>query len=188
MPNMYNIEAIHPFLLHHLETKITKEIVDECKKRHKDDPVGVFNTNVLGWQSQPFVDGSNDILADLINSILKQTIEVYTRVPTLGNYWVSINKPNSHNDVHDHPKSHISGIIFVQIPKDSGFLHFPNPNYFQMCEEIDHSRPELKQGYGTLITPEVGKVLIFPSCLHHGVTRNITKKNRITLAFNAHFD
>ncbi len=35
---------------------------------------------------------------------------------------------------------------------------------------------------------EVGKMVLFPAYLDHGVTTNETKEDRVSLAFNINFD
>ena len=184
MLNMYNIEAIHPHLLHHFSVKVEKKIVDYCYQAQRDDPVGVGKSNLGGWQSK---DESFGIVREFIDNILSRTIDVFTKVPICGNYWININKPNDLNIVHNHPNSDISGVVWIKTPKDSGCIYFPHPDYFQKVNEIDHSRPLTKQGYSHMVVPEKGNVVLFPSCLKHGVSENLSKHERVSIAFNAEF-
>ena len=182
--NQYHIEVIHPNLLHLFSVKVEKKIVDYCYQAQKDDPVGVNKSNYGGWQSKDTGDG---IVREFIDNILTRTAEVFTRVPVCTNYWININKPTDFNIVHDHPNSDISGVVWIKTPEECGDIFFPHPDYFQKHNEIKYSKSFTKQGYSHVVIPKKGDVVLFSSCLKHGVTENCSKEERISIAFNPIF-
>jgi uncharacterized protein (TIGR02466 family) len=65
----------------------------------------------------------------------------------------------------------LSGVYYVQIPKNSGRLVFEyNINQFQ--------------NYLSWIEPVVGNFIIFPSTLNHYVTKNLGDECRVSISFN----
>jgi len=183
---MYNLEPIFPTFLHHLKTDITKELIDFCYQLKDEDPEGVKKTNIGGWQSLSFTP-NDTVASNLIESILYKTLEVFIKAPTLINWWVNINTPNSYNGMHIHPGVDMSGVIWIKVPEGSGNLYFPHTNYFSRCNEIENSRDFIKQGYGQEVVPQVGNVILFPSCLQHEVERNESNEDRISISFNSEF-
>jgi len=183
---MYHLEGIFPHLLHNLHVDISKDLLDFCYEQKKRDPVGVQISNFGGWQSKPFYN-DNTIGHHLIENILSLTSEVFIQPPVLGNWWININKHGAYNSMHQHPGSHMSGVIWIQIPKDSGNLFFPNPDYFCKQKEINLTKPFLKQTEGYQIEPKEGDVVLFSSCLQHKVNPNLSDDERISISFNARF-
>ena len=183
---MYNLEPIFPTFLHHLKIDITKELIDFCYNIRDRDPEGVKKTNIGGWQSQGFPP-NNTIGHNLIENVLSQTSQVFTEIPKLTNWWININTSDSYNRMHVHPGSHISGVIWIKIPEQSGNLYFPNSNYFSQAMEIDAYKSFVNQGYGHQVIPQDGGVILFPSFLQHEVFRNFSNDERISISFNSSF-
>ena len=180
---MYNLEPIFPTYLHNVQVNITQEDVDYCYQLREEDPEGTIKSNVGGWQSEDFTSNNK-----LIESVINQTLEVFTKAPTLNNWWVNINKPNSYNGMHIHPGADMSGVIWIKIPEDSGNLLFPNYNYFCRTREIENYREEIiRDGSEYVVVPQSGNAILFPSFLQHEVTRNDSNEDRISKSFNLQF-
>jgi hypothetical protein len=102
----------------------------------------------------------------------KSTLALYEALPNMHNphppFWFNIAKVGELTGVHDHAQfSSISGVVYLKSNLLSGDL------YFQKEGEDD-----------LLIIPEVGKMVLFPSHLKHGVHPNKSDDERISLAFN----
>ena len=83
-------------------------------------------------------------------------------------YWFNIANPGESTGVHNHKKkSKVSGVFYLQIPKNSGNLNFKS------------ERSEIFE-----LKPKTGKLVLFPSKLNHFVTKNKSDEQRISLAFN----
>ena len=81
-------------------------------------------------------------------------------------FWFNISKKDDLTGLHDHSQTAIlSGVVYLKAAKDSGNLYFKKDN------EIE-------------IEPEIGKLVLFPSHLKHGVRANKSNVERISLAFN----
>jgi hypothetical protein len=83
-------------------------------------------------------------------------------------FWFNIAKAGESTGIHDHAKlAAISGVVYLECKKNSGDLFFR------------------KEGFpDKLIEPQVGNMILFPSALKHGVLKNKSSGNRVSLAFN----
>ena len=83
-------------------------------------------------------------------------------------FWFNIARNGEKTGIHDHAYlSSLSGVIYLQADKGCGDLYFR------------------KEGVDDLsICPEVGKLIIFPPFLRHGVHANKSSRDRISFAFN----
>ncbi len=96
--------------------------------------------------------------------------------------WFSLFEKNNYAHVHNHSGSDISGVFYHKTNGNDGNIVFHNFNpYFNMsrCYSNYFQSWEHK--------PVVGKLLFFPSWLHHGVTTNETDDTRISFSFNINF-
>jgi len=83
-------------------------------------------------------------------------------------FWFNLAKSGELTGVHDHAReASVSGVCHLQATLDSGVL------FFRTDGEEDLS-----------FEPVEGSVVLFPSTLRHGVRKNRSEKERISLAFN----
>lgn len=99
--------------------------------------------------------------------------------------WFNINKPGSHHHRHYHPNSIISGVVFVTRPEDSGHLLFNSPHQrdLQLSPKKGSTGSPFHDGI-FIPKQDVGCIAIFPSWLEHAVSMNMSKEDRVTIAFN----
>jgi uncharacterized protein (TIGR02466 family) len=125
---------------------------------------------------------------------LLEQIHVYTqqilKISTEYNFYITTSWANKHNtsdfsQEHDHANSLISGIVCVDVDKDSGNIIFYNPQQnmglslqFDFAEYNEFNSNKLE------INPIVGDLFLFPSSLKHSVSKNLSNIDRYTLAFN----
>ena len=83
-------------------------------------------------------------------------------------FWFNVAGVGEITGLHDHAHlSILSGVLYLQAEEGSGDLYFR------------------KEGINDLnLRPEVGKMVIFPPFLKHGVHSNDSRKDRISFAFN----
>ena len=126
-----------------------------------DTTLGAKKSNVGGWQSTVYW-GWNKKLKELQMSVEKLIPEY-----TFQSLWVNSNGYGDYNDMHIHePKrvDGISGVYYVDVPdKNMGAIYFED---------------------GTQYEPKNNRLLMFPSYLKHGVRKNESKFERVSIAFN----
>ena len=83
-------------------------------------------------------------------------------------FWFNVAGKGEITGLHDHAHlSTLSGVLYLQAEEGSGDLYFR------------------KEGIKDLnLRPEVGKMVIFPPFLRHGVHSNNSSRDRISFAFN----
>ena len=154
---------------------LNKKLISEIYDLREDNKLGIKRSNKGGWHSKSyFIHQDCNVPTELLNmskiiynfyseNVLKNKkyIEVFTML------WVNINNKEDYNILHTHPHSHYSGVYYVRAPKNSGNL------YFDDSYEI---------------IPEEGMLYMWESHLEHGVNKNKTNKDRVSISFNFNFD
>ena len=103
----------------------------------------------------------------------------------LSNSWMSIQYKNSELQIHGHPVSAISGVVYLKVDENSSKLSFYNPNPFLTITEITDYTPYT---FGKFwITPVIGDLILFPSWLSHGSDGVNNSDERIILSFNTFY-
>jgi uncharacterized protein (TIGR02466 family) len=97
--------------------------------------------------------------------------------------WLTLTGPGEYAHNHSHGSADISGVYYVQTNGQDGSIFFNTPN-----SVLSHS-----YAFGRMLStcyykPQVGKILLFPGWLEHGVQVNDTDGFRISFSFNIVFD
>ena len=85
--------------------------------------------------------------------------------------WGNIAFPLTQDNIHHHSDSShkMSGVLYLNTPKDSGNIFFVNPGNLN-----------LKSNF----VPSLKDIILFPSYLPHYVGINLSKEDRISIAFD----
>ena len=103
------------------------------------------------------------------------------------NSWVNIHRPNDWSQIHNHGNSLISGVYYPIFPKDSGHIQFHKSNrinLFDQCIMMEYDEDTIVNAGRYQIDVSEDLIVLFPSHLEHSVNKNISNKNRYSLAFN----
>ena len=147
-------------------------------------------SNVGGYQSPDnfhFDKDSGEVREDFkpyyfrIQKQIEKMTEVYfedsdvTSI-SFSNIWFNFNFKNCYNNIHVHPRSALSGVLWVKVIEEHPPITFHDPNQFNQVE----------LGFKTFeaFYPKDGDMLIFPAFLQHGVNVNRTDVTRMSIAFN----
>ena len=137
----------------------------------KEKSTGVQKSNSGGWHSE-------NILNFMSFTSLKRVIQNTAQKENLldkvdfHSMWGNINPPSSWNERHNHSDFALSGCYYVQ----AGFL----TGNFLIEEDVDYfNLPTPKE-----IIPEPGMLLLFDAEYYHSVKENLSKEDRISIAFN----
>jgi uncharacterized protein (TIGR02466 family) len=96
--------------------------------------------------------------------------------------WVTKSYHKEYAHVHNHGFSDIAGVYYFKTIGNDGDIYFPYPHTVTTTTSyLQHNIKELS------IRPEVGKLILFPGWLKHGVRTNSTEHERISLSFNLQF-
>jgi len=101
--------------------------------------------------------------------------------------WSNVAKVGHAHQLHEHPNSFYSGVLYIQTPEGAGPLFFkdPRPATNMILPNYTKPNPELF-GSNWRVDPKVGDMYMFPSWAEHGVQATDFNPNleRISLSFN----
>jgi len=96
--------------------------------------------------------------------------------------WMTLNKKDSYAVIHSHGRSDISGVYYFKTNGEDGDIFFESPN------KVIHTSYVFSHfGRSWSHKPQVGKIILFPGWLEHGVATNHTDNDRVSISFNIDF-
>jgi uncharacterized protein (TIGR02466 family) len=185
-PSFIGIEQINDFV-------DVQAIEDYCYKKQRE----CTNQKWLGgWQSTATILNDPEIqpLIDVIKDRLKGISDMYglknEADARLCNGWININESGNYglnnNPPHIHANYFVSCVYYVKASEKAGDLNLIAP-----FSNIEYCVPFSVIGKKTVynsprwtITPEPGKLIMFPSWVMHYVDGNLSQNDRISMAFN----
>jgi uncharacterized protein (TIGR02466 family) len=103
----------------------------------------------------------------------------------LDSLWINVLPEGGSHAGHIHPRSVLSGTVYVAMPEGTSAIRFEDPRLPMMM----HAPLRRKDGPRELqsfvsVTPAAGEVLIWESWLRHEVPLNMAEDERISVSFN----
>ena len=144
---------------------------------HKSHNPSVVKSNRGGYQSKNDINLLREFfpLVQIVNNLIFSCVENPNL--KLTELWFNINSPGSFNRMHDHGgfvsqnSPELSGVIYLQVPKNSGNIVFYSP---------------IGTNHNHEFSPLLNEFFLFPQWLRHSVDPNLSKEDRISIAFNYH--
>ena len=98
------------------------------------------------------------------------------------NSWMTSTGHGEYAHIHNHHLSvDLSGVYYYKTTGDDGDIFFMNPCPMFTTFMLEH----LNNNF--VIKPKVGKLLLFPGWIEHGVLMNHTDHERMSVSFNINF-
>ena len=108
-----------------------------------------------------------------------------SRKPRLDSLWVNLLKSGGHHAGHVHPKSIISGTLYVEVPAGSGAIRFEDPRLpLMMAAPTRRSAAREELRPFVTVMPRPGLLLMWESWLRHEVLPGTCKGERLSISFN----
>jgi uncharacterized protein (TIGR02466 family) len=186
---MPNITQFCPIPIYQNFVDFTKDDYDKltsCEMIRFDEGngCGSLNTNIL-----------NDfqLLKEKIQFEVDKFVYDYLRVRReikfgLENSWLVRHDKNDWAQKHFHSNSAISGILYLNVDENSGDIIFYKgetwDNIFSKMIDIPYAENNNLNTTTWIIKPRVAEIILFPSHLHHSVTKNLSNISRYCLVFN----
>jgi len=149
-------------------------------------------SNKGGWQSNN-LDLNETIIDNLIEKFYPSILEFIQKLEfkfdkiLVKNLWINVNGFKAFNITHAHPGCFISGVYYVEVPKNSGNIVFHHPAEDMMSVDWDSNKQIKYNSYNSITTwfkPESSHLYLFPAWLKHHVEPNLSNKDRISISFN----
>lgn len=101
--------------------------------------------------------------------------------------WFNIAKHGSYQEYHLHPKSEFSLVYYIKTNPNCGNIVFQNGNSLTDMFPLVTEETTYASHRTCFYTPKDSLVLIFRSNLNHMVEKNLSSKDRISIAMNFRF-
>ena len=151
------------------------------------DP-GVVISNYSGYQSTSLIEGEHPEIQKLVNHLNSEVAlcATQTGMPDLQlyNMWININPPNSYNHLHNHIGSVLSGVYYIDANENQGNIQFERSDSGEYHIPENLTKTTYFNSTRATYKAKTGAVYIFPSWLKHSVEGNLSKADRISIAFN----
>ena len=123
----------------------------------------------------------NECLTYVKNIYLKDDIEL-----RITSCWINRCKKTNRIHSHIHKNSIVSGVLYLDTDDNPGTtFYYPNPwTYYDNNNFLTLSKSENSTYIKTTSTPEVGKLILFPSSVPHHVKPVTSSNTRYTCSFN----
>ena len=186
------IELIFPsFFSSHILDLPTEELKDCCRTANK----GINHT-----QKRPdILDRTIPCIQDMFTKVEEKFNETFHNLDyrpelslQISQAWSNVGNHNWIDEPHIHPDSFFSGTLYLTDSPETGDrlnkgeLVFINPNVANRIKQRPHlsQQQNIFNSDSVIITPEVNKLVIFPSWIMHYVRQNRTETERISIAFD----
>lgn len=165
-------------------------LLERAHNMRKNDPNGVHNSNVNGWQSPNILQNLEEF-----KDINLRILQVCERIAESQHFmpnvilrhqaWVNISPPGASNTIHYHANCHFSGVYYVSLKApECGSIYFRDPRIASrmftspITKRSDFTAEEVR------MRPEEGRMYVFPGWLEHGVEVNQSTQDRVSISFN----
>lgn len=103
---------------------------------------------------------------------------------TVTGCWANINPPGAHHPRHTHPNNLLSCTYYVQAGPPAAEIIFsdPRPQAHVLMPKPRQFTARTANAHGCEVRP--GRLVVFPSWLHHHVVSNQSRTERISIAVN----
>jgi uncharacterized protein (TIGR02466 family) len=165
-------------------TEIKNFILKNKKNGRKLSNFGGYQSNDLNLKQKEI----QNLLKEIVNYSIEYTKKMEVKksiILSIGNMWFNINNYKDFNVEHEHPKSFISGVYYLQTHNKCGDIVFKHPSqtigvyWDDMFENYNYFNSSTYK-----LNPIEKNLYLFPSWLKHYVEPNQTKKDRISISFN----
>tara|TARA_B100000085_G_scaffold261682_1_gene266220 strand:+ start:57 stop:728 length:672 start_codon:yes stop_codon:yes gene_type:complete len=155
----------------------------------RDKKPGVVISNRGGWHSKEILEPIPDELKNFFNQVQTWANNYCAQITgitdlVLGNWWVNINPKYTYNRTHDHQRSILSGVYYVDCEGENigNLIVERNDNMEFFAGRYQNKSPICLNNFTML--PYTGFLLMFPAWTYHSVEMNMEDRDRISIAFN----
>ncbi|MES3007105.1 MAG: TIGR02466 family protein [Pseudomonadota bacterium] len=169
---------------------LNTRLLDAANRLRSNDPRGVANTNVKGWQSRNNLQDLPEF-ADINLRILQVCQRIGESLHFRSNHtyhhqaWLNISPPGASNKIHFHANCHFSGVYYVSLKApECGSIFFRDPRIASRMMTYPVDKPSAFTADEIEMSPEAGRMYVFPGWLEHGVEENKSDRDRVSISFN----
>ncbi|MDO9319118.1 MAG: TIGR02466 family protein [Gammaproteobacteria bacterium] len=169
---------------------LNSRLLDLANRMRSNDPSGVANTNIKGWQSPNNLQYLPEF-ADINLRILQvcqrigESLHFKSNLTYDHQAWVNISPPGASNKIHFHANCHFSGVYYICLKApECGSIFFRDPRIASRMMTYPVDKPTAFTAEEVQMHPEEGRMYVFPGWLEHGVEENMSDQDRVSISFN----
>lgn len=100
--------------------------------------------------------------------------------------WANVSKKLNRHNMHLHPNSFFSGVLYLNAPNNAGNIGFKDPRYGAELLAFDFEEHSIFKNRTIEVETITGRLIFFPSWLYHGTRQGKfdDNENRVSLSFN----
>lgn len=169
---------------------INQDIIEEinflCEPKQLFNDTKTNNKNPTfsdpSFQSNFLINNNFLLLNHLIlfyGSLYLKNLNVNKKIK-ISKSWVTFHKSRCVSDVHNHPPSLLSGVVYINV------IDSYNQGMLRFYKSLDHDTYDKNNFLD--FKPKTGSIIIFPGLAFHSITENKTNDTRISLSFQINED
>jgi uncharacterized protein (TIGR02466 family) len=191
-PTLIYEDFINEFKSHnlYLESKAyeIQKNSSEVSTTWKCDTYNTLSLDNVDLQSDPIIERLINICKDKVIDFAAE----YGIKKSSGNLecidcWLNIAEPGNYQEYHIHPKSDFSLVYYIKTGDNCGNIIFQNKDSQTDMFPLDTDELTYASYSTCFYTPKDSLLLIFRSSLPHMVEKNLSNKDRISIAMNFKF-
>jgi len=100
--------------------------------------------------------------------------------------WANVSTKLNRHNMHLHPNSFFSGVLYLNAPNNCGNIGFKDPRYGSELISFDFEDDSIFKNRTIEVEPVTGRMIFFPSWLYHGTRQGDFNddQTRVSLSFN----
>jgi uncharacterized protein (TIGR02466 family) len=176
-----------------------RRLIRYCYELHQTDTGKEYTVPRNGWQSHnlDLREDFNQFQFFLDWNVRKCMIKYGFDMSLIPDYnyeviVMNLGYPGSYHNYHVHPGAHLSGVLWIHVPENSGDLTFRNKDSFSQACIINRLSLKEMEDHNIALAyeykPRQGQMILFPPNLGHDVSTNDSNLDRISLVFNVRFE
>jgi uncharacterized protein (TIGR02466 family) len=131
---------------------------------------------------------------EVCKTICKKSLKLYSDLVFdceqqlyITNSWIAKTLPGQHHQVHYHPNSIVSGVLYLKAEKNKSTITFRKKSMLKKNYDFDYhfKSYNIFNSDAWTLPVESSQILLFPSWIDHEVSINKGQNERLILGFNS---
>ena len=177
-----------PLMRHMLEDKqdVNQTLLTIVQNEPLRDNQGNLIHNAIDILERPELKSLKDDILEHVSFYARDVLAYQDIEIELTQSWINVTVPGQHHHIHRHTNSIISG-TYYPFGVDQSPIVFHNPNTFQFVPNVDEDNQNpvsMISKNCIYVSPNPSELMLWLSPMVHGVKKNESENNRISLSFN----
>jgi uncharacterized protein (TIGR02466 family) len=179
----YNITPLFSYPLYKGSSEVSESIISYATISNYAD--GVLSESILPSGIKDLEQAIVPHVDNYLYNVLK--FSKFFNYKFADGWFIKVTPGIGPSNTHTHCNSLFSGVLYLQVPDNSGDIIFSKKIYNNTYSLVIDPPIEEDNLYNTKTwyeKPSKGKILLFPSNLQHGFMKNNSNLTRLSYAFN----